>query len=175
MTPLIVAFAAFVGVAALVGSMAALAQAQETPAPTQNCLVKAQTDYLNMRLEDTIRVLNKCKEEGLPDLDRSQKTAALRLLAISYFASGDSILARTSVVDLLKVDRRYRSNPNIDPVFFETWVHDLRPKAWHQKWWVRAAGGALISGVAGCWMAGCFTSKPKDLPGPGSGFFPESN
>lgn len=164
---------------ALVGSMAALAQVQEQQpqAQAQNCLVKAQTHYRNMRLKEAIRVLDDCQDQGWQGLDNSsQKTAALRLLAISYFTRGDSTLAQTSVIALLEVDGRYRSDPNIDPVFFETWVHELRPRAWHQKWWVRAAGGALISGVAGCWAAGCFTSKPKDLPGPGgSGFFPGSN
>ena len=155
--------------------MLAVMACTAAPALAQNCLIEAQTYYRDMRLGPAIDVLEQCRAEGLPGLDRSQKTAALRLLSISYFARGDTTLARTAVEDLLAEDRRSRSDPLEDPVFFQDWVHDLRPKLWHRKWWVRITGGALITGAVVCRLAGCFSSDPRPLPGANEFPLPPSN
>ncbi len=140
------------------------------PTLAQNCLDEAQISYRNMRLSEAIGVLEDCRGRQWPDLETSQKTAALRLLAISYFASRDSVLATGAVVELLGEDRGYRTDPDGDPEFFQRWVGELRPKAWYQKRWIQITGGLLIGGTVGYLL---FKPETK-LPLPGD-FFPPSN
>ena len=153
-------------IVAVIGGMAA-------PALAQNCLDDAQRRYDNRRLSEAIFLLEDCKSQGWPSLDTRQKTTALRLLAISYFATREPESARESVRLLLREDDDYEANPDEDPLFFQAWVDELRPKAWHQKWWVRIGGGAVLGGVLVFALTG--GKKTQPLPGPGDFFPPSGN
>ena len=132
-------------------------------AQTQTCLQAAQQSFYNKRLDETILVLEDCKSRAWPSLNASEKTAALRLLAISYFATGEDNFARMSVEDLIREDRSYRANPQLDPVFFQALVREFRPK-WYQKRWVQLIGVAVVGGTVA--FALTRPEGPQALPGP---------
>ena len=154
---------------AVIVGVAAPVLAQEPPA--QNCLVEAQNSYRNMHLSQTIEVLKQCRDRGWPGLVTTQRIDAFRLLSLSYFARHDTALARSAVVGLLEEDRRYRSDPLKDPVFFQELVRELR-RPWYLQRWV-LVGGAIGGGLVTCAIAGCFTSDPTSpTPLPGTEGFP---
>ena len=152
---------------AVIVSAASPALAQEPP----NCLVEAENSFRNMRLSKTIEVLNACREAEWPRLDLDQRIAAFRLLSLSHFARREPQLAEEAVRGLLAENRRYQPDPLRDPQFFKGYVRKLRPRRWYQRRDAQVAGALLVASAVGCFLAGCFTSEPGDLPGPGD-FFP---
>ena len=100
---------------------------------------------------------------------RSQATQALRLMALSSYARREPAdSTRQWIKQLVTLDRRYRADPEEDPLFFQNLVDDLRPRRFYQKRWVQIGTGVLVGGLAVCVLAGCFEKKITPLPGPPS-------
>lgn len=150
-------------VLAALGSMAtpALAQTLARACNTINANNNyAQNHYENMRLDQAIDWLEACRAgDRWRGLHKDQKTAVLRLLALSHQAKNERDPAREAVRVLVRTDRRYSTNVN-DPIFFRNWVKEFKPK-WYQKRWVQLGGAVLVGGVS----AFLLTRKPT-LPIP---------
>ncbi len=100
---------------------------------------------------------------------RSQATQALRLMALSSYARREPTDSTAQwIKKLVTLDRRYRADPEEDPLFFQDLVDDLRPRRLYQKRWFQIVGGGLIGAGAACLMLGCHKKNPSPLPGPPS-------
>ena len=140
---------------ALIGGIAA-------PTLAQNCrrMDDVQSHYDNMRLNEAIRLLEDCRRGNQWEaLDIAQKVVALRLLALSYIAKNEMDSSKVAVQELMQENRGYRA-PVDDPMIYQNWVNDLRPKAWYQKRWVQL-GGLAVVGVLGYLVFG-----PEEGPQP---------
>lgn len=100
---------------------------------------------------------------------RSQATQALRLMALSSYARREPADSTAQwIKKLVTLDRRYRADPEEDPLFFQNLVDDLRPRRFYQKRWVQIGTGVLLGGLVTCALAGCFEKEITPLPGPPS-------
>ena len=140
------------------------------PVLAQDCLDEARDTFASLRLSETIVLLEDCRSRGWPEMETNQKIAALRLLALAYIEEAEIDKARESVRLLMQEDRGYRA-PETDPMIYQDWVEELRPKTWYQKRWVQLGAATVVGVVLGI----VFTPAqgPADLPAPVIG--PPSN
>lgn len=100
---------------------------------------------------------------------RASATRALRLMALASYARREPPDSTSQWVRrLVTLDRRYRADPEEDPLFFQYLVEELRPPRWYQRRWVQAGGVLLVGGLVGCLLGGCFEKTIDPLPGPPS-------
>ncbi len=157
------------------GVLPATAQAQAETACDEILLDEANRLYDLGRFEETVGTLKPClpgdfrlREQHFRR--RSQTSQALRLMALSSYALRQpSDSTRQWVRKLVKFDRRYRVDPEEDPLFFQYLVDDLRPPRWYQRRWVQIGGALVVGGVASYLI---FKPEPDPLPHPGETFRP---
>ncbi len=140
------------------------ASAVQAQVRCDNALQRAQQLFDRQQVDQAIRLLRPCQAA----LEGSQRQAAMRLLALSYFERDDRDSTRIWVRELVR--RGYRATEMDAPLYFQDLVREFKPK-WHQKRWVRitALGGvAVLGGVLGYALKG----GPDPLPGPPPAFPP---
>ena len=159
----------------LIGSvLPAVAAAQAQPACNDVRLNDANRLYDLGFFEEVADTLKTCLpgriRPGVPRFRRrSQATQALRLMALSSYARREPADSTEQwIKKLVTLDRRYRADPEEDPLFFQTLVDDLRPRRFYQKRWVQVGGALVVGGLIGCVVAGCFEKTIAPLPGPPS-------
>ncbi len=100
------------------------------------------------RLDRTVALLQPCLPDGFSAKD--QRVSAYRLMALSYLARDSVEQARASIRQLLKVDSRFKPNPQADPRLFTDMVGDLKPRWYSWLWrgnaWYKWAGRAVVVG-----------------------------
>ena len=143
----------------LIGCLAAPVLAQDQPCR----LDEARQAFESLRLTETIQELEDCRNRGWPALNTNQKIAALRLLALAYIEDAELDKAEESVRLLMLEDRGYRS-PENDPLIYQYWVKELKPKTWYQKRWVQLGAAAVVGVVLGIVLTPA--KGPADLPPP---------
>lgn len=145
----------------------ATALAQDPPCPPEPgaaqdslanaALASAQRLFGLELYDEVVRVLEPC----VAALDTPSQREALRLLAISYYETGNQGAAQDAVRRLVRgVDRRYPENREEDPLYLREWVAEFRPK-WYENRLVQLGGVAVVSGVLGFILL-----QPEDTPTP---------
>ncbi len=118
--------------------------------------------------DETIETLKPCLPEGFREIRSSgflregQRLRAHRFMALSYFEKGDPDSSRAWVRILMKEEYAYQANLDTDPLFFQRWVDELRPK-WYQRRWVRFGGVAVVGAMLGFVL---IRGGAEPLPGP---------
>lgn len=143
----------------LIGCLAAPVLAQDQPCR----LDEARRAFESLRLTETIQELEDCRNRGWPELDTNQKIVALRLLALAYIEDAELDKAEESVRLLMLEDRSYRS-PENDPLIYQNWVKELKPKAWYQKRWVQLGGIAVVGVLSFVLLGPQEGPQPLDIP-----------
>ena len=149
-----------------------LAQAPQ-PECTPRILNRADTMYNLERYDSTLVLLTPClaqeggaeKEDQERFSDEEDEVAAYRLVALSYFANQKFEVAKDWIRMLVRTHRDYTTNPDQDPLFFQEWIEQYRPKKWHQKTWVWVVGAATVGAVS-FFLLRSKPSLPLDGPPP---------
>jgi len=143
---------AILGLFLLLGTLPLEAHAQRDD-QCQAEYARAQEMYLEAEFEPSIRVLRLCLDEApLRDPIRSR---FYRLLAFSYFGSGEREKAREAVVGLLRVNPDYEPDLESDRMDFVRMVEQVRREQEQMEedkqrnWvkWVAAGVGVVALGV----------------------------
>ena len=135
---------------------------QRDPGVAQDSLASAQRLFGLELYDEVVRALGPC----VPALDRASQREALRLLAISYYETGEQEVARRTVRQLVRsVDRRYPEDNEDDPLYLREWVAALRPK-WYENTWVQIGGVAVVGGVLSFILLQPENRPPEPVAGP---------
>ncbi len=111
-------------------------------------LQNALSAYNIGRFSTTFQTLSPCLPTGFSE--RTQRSQAWRLMALSYLAVDSLGAAEQSVRALLRANKRFRPNPQTEPPLFVDLVQGLKPK-WHTwlwrggEWYKWAGRGILVS------------------------------
>jgi len=112
-------------------------------------LQNANRAYEFGRFQDAVDLLDPCLPDGFDS--KTEKTDALRLVALAHLALDSEPQARDITRQILRLDSRYRANPAQDPLLFVDMVNDLRPKwyTWMYKGngWKSWTGRTLLVGA----------------------------
>ncbi len=109
-----------------------------------------------------IDLLEPCMADGFGTSDANVQ--AHRIGALSHYELGDLESSQQWIQSMMKLDRSYSADAD-DPQFFWDNVENWRPKAWHQKTWVRV-GLAATAGVVSFLLLRPERSTPLAGPPP---------
>jgi len=161
----------------LIGWALPAATAHAQAACDEILLSQAGQSYDLGRFDETVSALRPClpgrHKRGEKHFRRKQAPQALRLMALSYYAQQappDS--TRDWVREIVKLNPRYQTAPDEDPLFFQHLVEELRPPRFYQRRWVQI-GGALVVGAVVSYVL--LKPEPESLPHPGDVFGPPGN
>lgn len=101
--------------------------------------------------DEAFDLLKPCVPGGFAE--SAQRASAYQLMARFYIATDSLEHARLWVKQLLRVEPRYRPDPQVEGLLFADMVQDLKPRWYTWLWkgnaWYKWAGrGLLITGVA---------------------------
>ena len=135
---------------------------------TPSRLNQAADTYTVGHFVQTFDLLRPCLPDAFQEKD--QRISAYRLMALTYIATDSLEHARVWVRHLLKVNSRFRPDPEVDPAKFSRMVAEVRPRwytwLWQGNEWYKWAGrGALAVGVASVPLLLRGSTEP-DLPNP---------
>ena len=121
---------------------------------------------------DAVELLEVCLPSDFETAD--QREWAHRVVALAYYELGDEASAQLWIRSLMEdVNRNYRADSD-EPTFFQNQVVAYRPKAWHQRKWVRRSIIPATLGLGlGIWGLARSSDDPTPLPLPP--IFPGSN
>ena len=112
--------------------------------------------------DEAIAKLRPCVPKGFPS--KALRQPAYRLMALSYFEKDEPDSSRSWIEALMKDENGYQADPSMDPLFFQYWVDELRPK-WYQRRWVKTLGLGMVAGGVSFFLL-LRPSTDKPLPGP---------
>jgi len=156
-----------VGVLVLIGSAMSAATVWAQGEAQNECGDKRITDadqlYKLGFFDKTIAKLRPCMApKGFPS--KALRQPAYRLMALSYFEKDEPDSSRSWIEALMKDENGYQADPSMDPLFFQYWVDELRPK-WYQRRWVKTLGLGMVAGGVSFFLL-LRPSTDKPLPGP---------
>lgn len=136
----------------------------------QDCvsmLKDADNKFALGKLEEAMELAKRCLNNSKPTDE--QKIHIYKLQALSFIATDYPDSAEYSVRSLLKLNSKYRANPDKDPKLFLEMIEELRPS---RKIWYWLAGGGVASSAAAVFLLKGKDKAPR-LPDPPT--FPPGN
>lgn len=145
-----------------------MAQTRSTLPCSVQRIQGASSAYNIGQFSTTFQLLSPCLPYGFSE--QNERSDAWRLMALSYLAVDSLGAAEESVRSLLRVDKRFRPDPQSEPPIFVNLVYDLKPKWYTWPWkggeWTKWVGRAALVGTAFALPALLKSSELSRLPDP---------
>jgi len=102
-------------------------QAVQAQAPAEQCadtLSAAETAYRNRNYNNAVELASQCTDPRVVGEDTAIQ--AHRLVALASLRQGDLVQARTTIINILRIDPTYTADPVNDPPSYDLFVSQVR-------------------------------------------------